>query len=101
MRNIAAKLPDDIRAEFGAATRADYQTPSVAMAQALREDLVERFAKQVPSAVRCLEEDFEACVARLRCLVSHRRVVRTTNLLERLFGEERRRTKQSKLTLRL
>jgi len=28
-------------------------------------------------------------------------VVRTTNLLERLFGEERRRTKQSKLTLRL
>jgi transposase-like protein len=93
MRNIAAKLPDDIRAEFDTAARAAYQAPSMAMAQALHEDLVERFAKQVPSAVRCFEEDFEACVAHLRYPVSHRRVVRTTNLLERLFGEERRRTK--------
>jgi transposase-like protein len=63
------------------------------MAEALRDDLVERFEKQVPSAVRCFVEDFDACVAHLRCPPSHRRVVRTTNLLERLFGEERRRTK--------
>ncbi|MFC1492199.1 IS256 family transposase, partial [Nitrospinota bacterium] len=93
MRNIAAKLPEDIRAEFEGAARAAYQAPSVAMARALREDLVERFVKAAPSAVRCFEEDFEACVAHLRCPMSHRRAVRTTNLLERLFGEERRRTK--------
>jgi hypothetical protein len=55
------------------------------MAEALRDDLVERFEKQVPSAVRCFVEDFDACVAHLRCPPSHRRVV--------LFGEERRRTK--------
>ncbi len=54
MRNIAAKLPQDIRAEFEAAARAAYQAPSAAMAQALREDLLERFAKLVLSAVRCL-----------------------------------------------
>lgn len=93
MRNIAAKLPYDMRAKFETAARAGYQAPWVAMAQALREDLVDRFAKQAPSAVRCFEENFEACVAHLRCLVSHRRVARTTNLLERLFDEERRRTK--------
>jgi putative transposase len=40
-----------------------------------------------------LDDDFEACIAHLRFPLGHRRAIRTTNLLERLFGEERRRTK--------
>jgi hypothetical protein len=43
--------------------------------------------------VACLQDDFEACIAHLRVPLSHRRAVQTTNLLERLSGEERRRTK--------
>lgn len=93
MRNLAAKLPEDIRVEFVQAARAAYQAPSPAMAQALRVDLVARFAAVAPSAVRCFEDDFEACIAHLYLPPSHRRVARTTNLLERLFGEERRRLK--------
>ena len=38
-------------------------------------------------------DDFEACIAHLRFPVPHRRAIRTTNLLERLFVEERRRLK--------
>jgi transposase-like protein len=38
-------------------------------------------------------DDFEACIAHLRFPVAHRRAIRTTNLLERLFVEERRRLK--------
>jgi len=38
-------------------------------------------------------DDFEACIAHLRMPVTHRRAIRTTNLLERLFVEERRRLK--------
>ncbi|MGF1609948.1 MAG: hypothetical protein ACFCUQ_11170, partial [Kiloniellales bacterium] len=34
-----------------------------------------------------------ACIAHLRLPVTHRRATRTTNLLERLFLEERRRLK--------
>src|SRR6516225_1181795 len=41
----------------------------------------------------CFEDDIEACIAHLRLPVTHRRFVRTTNLLERLFVEERRRLK--------
>lgn len=93
MRNLLAKLPEEIRAEFRQAAKASYQAPSPALAQVLREDLVERYGKQYPSAVRCFEEDFEACVAHLHCPPGHRRCIRTTNLLERLFGEERRRMK--------
>lgn len=93
MRNLAAKLPERILAEFKQAAKAAYQAPSPAMAEVLRQDLVDRYSTEYPSAVRCFEEDFEACIAHLRCPPSHRRVIRTTNLLERLFGEERRRTK--------
>jgi putative transposase len=39
------------------------------------------------------EDDVEAYIAHLEFPLGHRRAVRTTNLLERLFGEERRRTK--------
>jgi hypothetical protein len=50
-------------------------------------------ATSLLSAVACFEDDFEACVAHLRLPIGHRRAIRTTNLLERMFGEERRRTK--------
>ncbi len=93
MRNIAAKLPDEMHAEFTQAARAAYQAPSPAMAIALRDDLVQRFEKQVPSAVGCFLDDFDACIAHLKCPPRHRKAVRTTNMLERLFEEERRRSK--------
>lgn len=93
MRNLESKLPEEIRAEFKQAAKAAYQAPSVAMARALREDLVERFAKRCPTAVRCFEDDFDACIAHLHTPPAHHRTIRTSNLLERLFGEERRRMK--------
>ena len=69
MRNFFAKLPENTPAKCEAAGRAAYQAPSVAVARAWREDLVERFAKFAPSAVCCFEEGFEACMAPLRCPV--------------------------------
>lgn len=91
MRNIVAKLPEDAIDEFRQAAKAAYEAPSPAMARALRTDLVDRFKQEYPSAVACFEEDFEACIAQLHFPPGHRRVIRTTNLLERLFREERRR----------
>jgi transposase-like protein len=43
--------------------------------------------------VSCFLDDFAACIAHLKLPLAHRKATRTTNLLERLFGEERRRTK--------
>jgi transposase-like protein len=59
----------------------------------LKGDVVKRYEKELPTAVHCFVEDFEACIAYLRFPLNHRRSIRTTNLLERLFEEERRRTK--------
>lgn len=93
MRNLMSKVPSEIAPEFKKAAKAAYQALSVALALALREDLVDRFGERYPTAVRCFEEDFEACIAHLYCPPAHHRAIRTTNLLERLFGEESRRMK--------
>jgi transposase-like protein len=93
MRNLQSKVPEDRWQEFKARAAASYQAASPALARVLREDIVASFAADLPSAVACFEDDFDACIAHLLCPIAHRRVIRTTNLLERLFGEERRRTK--------
>jgi transposase-like protein len=93
MRNLAAKVPDDVWPEFKARVTASYQAPSRAIARDLAAGVVVDYATEYPSAVACFEDDFEACIAHLRLPIAHRRATRTTNLLERLFVEERRRLK--------
>jgi putative transposase len=93
MRNLAVKVPADLWPEFKARVTACYQAPSRAIARDLAQGLRADYAGSVPSAVACFEDDFEACIAHLRLPVTHRRSTRTTNLLERLFVEERRRLK--------
>ena len=46
-----------------------------------------------PAAVACLAEDFESLTVHLRFPAEHWRRCRHTNLIERTFGETRRRTK--------
>ena len=93
MRNLAVKVPSDLWPEFKARVTACYQAPSRAIARDLAAGIRADHAGGLPSAVACFEDDFEACIAHLRLPVTHRRSTRTTNLLERLFGEERRRLK--------
>jgi transposase-like protein len=93
MRNLASKVPEDVWPDFKARAAACYQAASPGLARMLREDIKTTYDRDLPSAVACLEDDFEACIAHLRFPLGHRRAIRTTNLLERLFGEERRRTK--------
>jgi putative transposase len=93
MRNLAAKVPEDRWPEVKARIQACYQAPSRAIARDLARGVVADYGRDLPSAVACFEDDFEACIAHLRLLVTHRRATRTTNLLERLFVEERRRLK--------
>ncbi len=93
MRNLAAKVPEDLWPDFKARVQAAYQAPSRAIARDLAEGLVQEYGTELPSAVACFQDDFEACIAHLRLPVTHRRATRTTNLLERLFLEERRRLK--------
>ena len=93
MRNLGAKVPQDVWPDFKERARAAYHAPSRAIARDLADGIRADFEADYPSAVACFQDDFEACIAHLRMPVTHRRAIRTTNLLERLFVEERRRMK--------
>lgn len=93
IRNLQTKVPEERWREVKAHAVAAYQASSPTLARLVRDEFVQRFEKELPSATRCFLDDFEACIAHLRLPIAHRRAIRTTNLLERLFGEERRRTK--------
>ena len=63
-----------------------------------RKEAMERFRSwrkkwqaQAPKAVRCLEEDLEEMLAFFSCPPEHWKRLRTTNVIERLFVEVRRR----------
>jgi transposase-like protein len=86
MRNLESKVPENVWPEFKARAAACYQAASPALARLLKDDIVATYGRDLPSAVACLEDDFEACIAHLSCPLGHRRVIRTTNLLERLFA---------------
>jgi len=93
MRNLLGKVPEGVWPEIKAQATACYQAASPALARMLRDEFVKAHEKAYPTLVACFLDDFEACIAHLQLPVNHRRATRTTNLLERLFGEERRRTK--------
>ena len=86
MRNLAAKVPEAAqqgakrgRPEVKARAQAAYQAPSPASSP----------KAWPPTAVACFRDDFEARIAHLLMPIPHRRAIHTTNLLERLFVEER------------
>lgn len=93
VRNIGAKIPTERWCEVKGALVAirDAATPA-AGAQAAQAFL-ERYGKEFPAAAKCLSEDLDALLALLELPWRLRQFVRTTNLVERSFVEERRRSK--------
>lgn len=93
LRNLRSKAPESQWPEIAIRARACYEAASPALATLLREDFVQAYGRELPAVVQCFVDDFDACIAHLRFPLRYRKAIRTTNLLERLFLEERRRTK--------
>jgi transposase-like protein len=93
LRNLRSKAPESQWPEIAIRARACYEAASPALALLLRDDFVQAYGRELPAVAQCFTDDFDACIAHLRFPLRHRKVIRTTNLLERLFLEERRRTK--------
>lgn len=93
MSNLRSKLPPQEAEEVLAHARAVRDAATYEAGEAAAARLIKDFAEIYPAAVKSLSEDLEASLAHLKLPVRHRINVRTTNLLERSFVEERRRTK--------
>jgi putative transposase len=93
MGNIRSKVPEEGAEEVLAHARAVRDAPTYEAGEAQAASLIERFGDLYPAAIKSFAEDLEASLAHLKLPIRHRINVRTTNLLERSFLEERRRTK--------
>jgi transposase-like protein len=93
LRNIAQKLPKDHLKTVMTELQAVYYAPDRMTADLLSERFIEKYAPVYPGAVKCFMDDRDACLIHLKYPEAHRRFIRTTNLLERCFEEEKRRTK--------
>ncbi len=93
MRNILAKVPRLMKATMKKLVQQVFLAPSYAAALKRGRDLIAKFKDRYPAAMECLERDLEECVTYLRFPAPHHLRIRTTNRLERLNGEARRRTK--------
>ena len=91
--NIRAKLPDETAGEVLAHLYAVRDAPTLDAARAAADRFINTCGRDYPAAVACFTDDLDALLAIHRVPVRHRIRVRTTNLAERSFVEERRRTK--------
>ena len=92
MRNILCKLPRLAQGQMKGLIEQVFLPPSYAGALKRGRALIARFRNRYSAAMECLERDLEECVTYLRFPAAHHRRIRTTNRLERLMGEGRRRT---------
>lgn len=93
MRNILAKLPKAVIAQMKRLIQQVFLAPTYESGLARGRALIARFRGRYPSAMEALENDLEATLAYLKFPKEHHKSIRTTNLMERTFGEGRRRTK--------
>jgi len=94
MHNILCKLPRQIQSVMKQKIqRVFWNAPDFATAVRWGRELISEHQDQYPSAMECLAKELEECVRYLKFPNPHAVCIRTTNLLERTFGESRRRTK--------
>jgi transposase-like protein len=93
MRNVLSKVPQGERAAVAADLKSIFAVNRIEDARAVAVSFCERWGKSLRGAVACLQSGLEAALSYLDFPSSHHRLIRTTNGLERLFEEVKRRTR--------
>jgi len=92
-RNVLAKVPRKLKRAVADDLRSIFYASSKEKALEFFSRFKERWEKQLPSAVRCLENSLEACLTFFNFPEEEWISLRTTNIIERLNKEFKRRTK--------
>jgi len=93
MRNIMCKLPSVARPTLKKLIHRAFTATTYAEGLAQARAVIDEYQEAFPAAMKCLAQGLEECLTALKLPLAHRVQTRTTNLLERLFGEGKRRTK--------
>jgi len=93
LRNVANRCPKSYREEcVGGAVRI-MNAPSAGVAAKRFRAWKKRWQNKIPRAVNCLEKDFDKLIPFFQFPQPLRKIIRTTNVIERCFREVRRRLK--------
>ena len=92
MRNILAYVPQKDKEKVAAKLKLIWKAPDEKSARAMKNDFCEEYEKAFPKAVECLEEGFEDSVQFYAFEKLDSRKTSSTNTLERLNREIRRRS---------
>ena len=92
MRNIINKLPQVARPTLKKLIYKAFTARSYEEGFEQAKKIIEDYQESFPAAMKCLGQNLEEVLTALKFPLVHRARIRTTNLLERLFGEGRRRT---------
>jgi putative transposase len=92
-RNVLAKVPRALKAEVAADMRHVFYAPSKKQAREAFERFRQKWEKAAPSGVASLERSLEACLTFYDFPAEQWVSLRTTNLIERLHKEFKRRTR--------
>jgi putative transposase len=92
MDNVLSYIPNKQQEQIKPELRAlFYQKDRQAADQAVAA-FIEKYQKIYPSAMECLQRDLEACLTFYSFPKEHWKTIRTNNVMERLFGEVKRRS---------
>ncbi|MDD9150929.1 IS256 family transposase, partial [Sporolactobacillus sp. CQH2019] len=91
LRNVRDVLPKALRDEGEARVRTILQAPDIETARTLLQKFLNDYDDPAPKATQLMEDGFDDVTAVLPLPEFYRRKVRTTNILERLNQEFRRR----------
>jgi putative transposase len=92
-RNVLAHVPASAVGEVAEDLKAIFKVRREKTAKALAEEFIELYEKPYPKAVSVFEAGIGDALTYLRYPGTHHTRIRTTNVLERLFKEVKRRTR--------
>ena len=90
-RNVLSKVPHRLRARVAKQLRSVFDAPSAAEAKRTLHEFASGLGREVPEALRCLEQGFAAATQFYAFPKEHWVRIRSTNGIERLHGEIKRR----------
>ncbi|MDD5205915.1 MAG: transposase [Desulfobacterales bacterium] len=92
-RNVLAKVPRKLKKTIADEVRSIFYASSRKKALGFFSEFKAEWEKEIPSAVKCLENSLEACLTYLHFPEEEWICLRTTNVIERVNKEFKRRTK--------
>jgi putative transposase len=92
-RNVLAKVPKKLKKAVADDMRSIFYASSKKKAMGFFDIFKQKWQQELPSAVKCLEHSIESCLTFFICPEDEWISLRTTNIIERLNKEFKRRTK--------